>query len=352
MTIATSCDADNVPASTAAPRGLARDQTPQFVGIGWDDNGDAEGVSWALSLHTRTGGHASFFVNSVYGSSDAVRRTWSQALADGHELGNHTACHQRNPEGHTFTVGEWKREIQGCTDFLTTLGGVMHGALICGFRAPYLEYDDEALTAVAELGFDYDCSIEEGHEAEQDGSNYYWPYTLDNLSPGHAVWAGRMHPKGSIKLTPHAGLWELPVYALIAPPDDECAEYGVPVGFRKRLHDRQSLLDPATGKITGFDYNLWAPVTEEGFAMTKTEFLATVKYSFDQHYAGNRTPFLLGAHTAFYVDEWNQNAPGTPLAADRRAAMEELLAYVTSKAGVRVVSHKQLLDWLRNPKAL
>jgi hypothetical protein len=61
---------------------------------------------------------------------------------------------------------------------------------------------------------------------------------------------------------------------------------------------------------------------------------------------------LLGAHTAFYVDEWNQNAPGTPLAADRRSAMEELLAYVTSKAGVSVVSHERLLDWLRDPKAL
>jgi len=86
--------------------------------------------------------------------------------------------------------------------------------------------------------------------------------------------------------------------------------------------------------------------------MTKDEFIATVKYSFDQHYAGNRAPFLMGAHTAFYVDSWNQNAPGTPMSADRRAAMEAVITYMKGKPGVRIASHREILDWLRNPKAL
>jgi hypothetical protein len=366
MTIATSCSGApgrsideserpgtiDVAASTAAPHGLTRDQTPQFVGIGWDDNGDPEGVRWALCVHKQTACHASFFVNSIYGSSDAVKQTWLEALADGHEIGNHTAGHLSSLSGHPFTVEQWQAEIQACTDFLLS-SGVMPAAELRGFRAPYLEYDDETLTAIQALGFQYDCSIEEGHEEGQDGSNYYWPYTLGHASPGHTFRVQRTRPPHSIReLSAHPGLWELPVYALIAPPDERCAEYGIAAGFRQRLERRQPVFFTAkSGKIVGFDYNLWAPVADEGLALTQPEFLAIVKYSFDQHYAGNRAPFLLGAHTAYYVDSWNQNAPGTPLAADRRAALEEFLAYVTSKPGVRVVSHGELLDWLRCPNS-
>jgi peptidoglycan/xylan/chitin deacetylase (PgdA/CDA1 family) len=345
--------ADNVAASAAAPGGLSREQTPQFVSVGWDDNGDAEGVRWALGVHERTRGHASFFVNSIYGSSEAVKQAWIDAWKSGHEIGNHTAGHLSNRSGQPFTVAQWQSEIQSCTDFLIE-AGILQANGRCGFRAPYLEYDDHTLTAIQELGFDYDCSIEEGHDGAQDGSNYYWPYTLDRLSPGHTWRVQHTQPPSPIsELTPHAGLWELPVYALIAPPDERCAEYGTAPGLRALLQDRQpQFFAAATGKIVGFDYNLWAPVAGEGLAMSKSEFLATTKYSFDQHYAGNRAPFLLGAHTAFYVAAYDNNAPGTPRAADRRAAVEELLAYVTSKPGVRVVSHRELLDWLRNPQPL
>jgi peptidoglycan/xylan/chitin deacetylase (PgdA/CDA1 family) len=344
---------DNAPPSMMPPCGLAPDKVPQFVGIGWDDNGDAGGVTWALGVHKQTGTHATFFVNSVYGSSDPVKQTWMTALADGNEVGNHTVSHLPNHGGHTYTVEQWTSEISGCTDFLTKTGNVMKADQLFGFRTPYLEYDDETLTTVQNLGFYYDCSIEEGYEEGQDGTNFYWPYTLDNKSPGHTVQVEWMDPENPIKeITPHPGLWEMPVYALIAPPDDKCAQYGAPAGFRKLLVSRQSWFDPASGSITGFDYNLWASVADGGFAMTKAEFLATLKYTFDQHYSGNRAPFLMGAHTAYYMDAWSANAPGTPNAADRRAAIEEFLAYVKDKAGVRITSHKEILDWLRNPKPL
>src|SRR5207249_17829 len=136
---------------------------------------------WALGVHKRLGGHASFFVNSIYGSAQAVIQTWRAALADGHEIGNHTAGHLSNRGGQPFTIEQWQAEIQSCTDFLVE-AGVMQASSLCGFRAPYLDYDDEALTAIQSLGLYYDCSIEEGHQDEQDGSNDYWPYTLDQLS--------------------------------------------------------------------------------------------------------------------------------------------------------------------------
>jgi hypothetical protein len=342
---------DNVPASQQPPCGLSPDQVPMFVGIGWDDNGDAAGMTWAIGAHKAVDSHASFFVNSVYGSSDPVKQTWITAAADGHEIGNHTVSHLPNHGGRTFTVDQWMPEISGCTEFITS--GVIEPSELFGFRTPYLEYNDFTLEAVKQQGFYYDCSIEEGYEDDHDGSNYFWPYTLDNKSPGHTTQVEWMDAENPLmELTPHPGLWELPVYAVIAPPDDKCAEYGVATGFRARLLERQSWFDPVGGKITGFDYNLWASRSVGGFEMTKEEFLATLKYTFDLRYAGNRAPFLFGAHTAYYVDSWSQNAAGTPNASDRQAAIEEFLAYVKDKSGVQIVSHKEVLDWLRNPTSL
>ena len=84
--------------------------------------------------------------------------------------------------------------------------------------------------------------------------------------------------------------------------------------------------------------------------MTKAEFLATLKYTLDQHLAGNRSPFLLGAHTDYYVASWNQNATGTPSETDRRAAIEEFLDYAKSKPEVKIVSYRDVLDFVRNPQ--
>jgi hypothetical protein len=227
----------------------------------------------------------------------------------------------------------WESEMQGCTDFLVS--GVIPETEMYGFRTPFLAYNDAMLTAAAGRGFWYDCSIEEGYEYDQDGTNYYWPYTLDNKSPGHTTqveWG-----EGKQEISAHPGLWEMPVYAVIVPPE-----------LRDAMKARQSWFDAESGKITGFDYNLWALTSAGGFAMTKAEFVATLKYTLDQRLAGNRAPLLFGAHAAYYVDSWNQNAPGAPTAAERQAAIEEFLDYATSK-GATITSVKAVLDWVRNP---
>src|SRR5262249_35732110 len=159
-------------------------------------------------------------------------------------VGNHTQSHLPSHGGRMYTVDQWKTEIDACSDFLTNTGHVMQSDQLIGFRTPYLEYDDETLSAVKNAGLHYDASIEEGYEDGQDGTNYYWPYPLDNLSPGHTVQVSWMDPETMLKeLTPHKGLWEMPVYAVIAPPDDKCAAYGIPTGFRKALMQRQSWFD-------------------------------------------------------------------------------------------------------------
>ena len=55
---------------------------------------------------------------------------------------------------------------------------------IFGFRTPFLKYNNATFEALQAEGFVYDCSIEEGYQPDHDGTNYYWPYTLDEGSPG------------------------------------------------------------------------------------------------------------------------------------------------------------------------
>jgi peptidoglycan/xylan/chitin deacetylase (PgdA/CDA1 family) len=283
-------------------------------------------------------------MTSTYAQSEQVKATWKRAYDDGHEVGNHTVQHL---DGATYTADQWEAELSGCNEVLKTF---MPADEIIGFRTPFLSYNDAELETVDGMGFHYDCSIEEGYEDKQDGTNFYWPYTLDNLSPGHTVqvsWG-----EGKVEINPHPGLWEIPVYAVFVPPDSKCEDYGVPSGLRAKLKGIQDWFDVDGGSITGFDYNLWAIRSAGGFEMTKAEFLASLKYTFDQHYNGNRAPFTLGAHTAYYVDSWSQNAPGASAARDRQEAIEEFIDYVKTKPGVKVTSAKELMEWVRNPSAL
>jgi hypothetical protein len=301
----------------------------------------------------------SFYFTSIYAeqwqseSPTFVKRAWHAAMVDGHEVGNHTVGHQH---GLQFDQARWMQEIGGCTATLikpfdpgevnfspdNSKGIGATAAQLTGFRTPFLEYNDATLAAVKALGFRYDTSIEDGYQYDQDGSNYLWPYTLDHGSPGHEVlveWGSRA------PISPRPGLWELPDHPVIVPPDDKCAMYGVPPGLRARLQARQSWFDVAGGKITGFDYNLWV-----SFAMTKAEFVATLKYTLDQRLAGNRAPFMFGTHSDYYSSKYTAVPNATLL--ERQQAIEEFVDYARSKPMVRVVPNQQILDWVRNPVPL
>jgi peptidoglycan/xylan/chitin deacetylase (PgdA/CDA1 family) len=333
---------DDVAPAQSPPCGLAPEQVPMFVALGFDDNGQPGGMSWAIDM-LASRGQASFFVTCSYGQAGP----WRAAYQAGHEIGNHTVSHATD---RGVGASRWLQEMHDCNAYLVDEVGVPLEE-IQGFRTPYLRYDDDTLAAVHQVGFRYDTSIEEGYEWDfgpMDGTNYYWPYTLDRGSPGHDVqvgWPGSTLPP----ITAHPGLWELPVYAVVVPPDDRAADYGIPPGLRADLKRRQAWFSEESGLITGFDYNLWASTAVGGFAMSKDEVVATLKYTLDQRLAGNRAPFLFGAHTDYYVAAWNGNAAGTPADADRRAAIEEVLDYAASKPEVEIVTYRHVLDWVRNP---
>lgn len=368
--------------SQSPPRLLNVTQVPQFLSFGFDDNGfsgldnsgGTGGVRFVIDLFasrynppgkgnqpTYDGSKIHF---SMYGATTYldenekenpvfVKRAWREALLEGNEIGVHTHQHKH---GDQLSVQEWESEIQKCIDWLTrpfdpdesstapdpTKGIGLHHAEIYGFRTPYLEYNDNTFKAVFHRGFLYDCSIEEGFQDDQDGTNFFWPYTLDNGSPGDKI-SSLEHQRKPISEYP--GLWEIPGYAVIVPPDSLCEEYGVEPGFRRKMKKVQDYFDEESGKITGFDWNLWIE-----FGMTGAEFLATLKYTLDLRLKGNRCPMTFGTHSDIYSSKFPDLLNSS--VEERQRALKEFMDYALTIPEVRIVSAKELLDWMRDPHSL
>jgi hypothetical protein len=359
---------------------LTTEEVPLFVCFGSDDNGysGVPGSGAAGGLHFLTelfagrhnppgAGHAatfdgaplhySFYVNTRYIISEGgasrygeasreqavwVRRAWKEAVEAGHEIGNHTHSH---PHGREFKVSQWEAEMRRCTEILglpyaagevasSQAGLGVTRTRLSGFRTPFLEYADATLTAAQNQGFAYDCSLEEGTQDDQDGRNFVWPYQLDRGSPANP------------SIGPHRGLWEIPVYVFIVPPDSACSRLGVPPGLREALKARQPYFETASGKITGMDWNLWCE-----YRMTPAEFLATIRYTLELRVRGNRAPLTIGVHSELYSDR-QPAGECAGSAAERRTALADLVRDLQEREFVRIVSARELLQWLRHPAPL
>lgn len=358
-------------ASAAPPAGLPPSAVPQFVQFGFDDNGisgadgsgTTGGVRWVRELFTGrknpegkgnpatfdgTPARFSLYVATRYIEAPdtdrpaPLKREWRAVADAGHEVGLHTHSHSH---GEGFDSAQWSREIALCREWLgkpfvsddaadPAIGIGVPASAISGFRTPYLEWGRPLFPALRAAGLDYDCSVEEGGDPAYDGRNYLWPY---RIAPG---FGGDPRASGADR-----ELWELPVYEVIVPPDEECERYGVAPGLRSRLAGRVDYFDAADGKITGFDWNLWV-----AFGMSRSEFVATFKYSLDLRLRGNRAPFTFGTHSDIYSEQY-EALPGST-AEERRAALAEALDYALAQPEVRVVAARDLLRWLRDPHSL
>lgn len=341
--------ADRAAPSAQPPAGLAAAQVPQLVMMGFDDNPDVEPMTWLVDFlegkrnpagagaaGTFDGGavRAIFYSNGKHWNDAALVAIHRRAHATGHEIGNHTQNHHH---GRGFDAATWAKEIADC-DRTFVDAGIPADAL-GGFRTPFLEYNAATFAALAASPRLYDTSIEEGNQPGQDGTNFLWPYTLDEGSPGNAA---QFADRPAYLVGRHAGFWEIPLHVFLVPPDELCAQYGAKPGLRTRMQAHIKAKwgwnwNPAAGKITGLDWNVFEAAGCDG-----PEFLAILKYTLDLRLAGNRAPFMVGGHTALYPAD----------KPDRRKALEEFVAYALSKPEVRFVTGRQLLEWLRRPTAV
>lgn len=338
------------------PGGLNKEEVPMFVSIGFDDNYDIEGLTWIADytkgLNNPKGKGNSrvydgdsisltFFNTGLY--SDKCSKIWKRIYDEGHEIGNHSFSHphgfnidwSRSEYKILLNRGKWNNEFVKTEMALAEIG--VEADSLFGGRIPFLEYSDESISQLYKLKYKYDCSIEEGFQPTMTPGNYFWPYTLDNGSPGSRVassWVNNRKPIGD-----YPGLWELPVYALVIPPDSMSVKYGFDAGLRNKVGRLKPYVELSEWKITGFDYNLLYS-DSGGELLSNTEFLATLKYNLDLRLEGNRAPFMLGAHINYYNCE------------NRRDVIESFLEYALTKESVRIVSYNKILDWIRSPSAL
>jgi len=327
------------------PGHLTAEQTPQFVGFGFDDNFSAEGVAWVVDTleplrnPPGTGNKATFdgapvratlFNNTDNGQparpENDLGRAYVKAAASGNEIGVHTRHHTTS---ETTVSSVWRDEIDGCRQDLAALP-LPPGSII-GFRAPYLQTNKAAFATLRALGFAYDASIEQGVDDRSDDTDLRWPYPLDNGSPDDP------------RIGPQPGLWEMPVYYLSVPPR-----------LRAGVKARWKEFDVAGGKVTGLDWNMVVGVAEGGAGFNQEEYLETLKYSLDQRLRGNRAPLLIGAHSQFYAPQpaGGDFHPPNITYQEMRQVLEQFLAYALAKPEVRIVPYRDILAWRKHPSPL
>ena len=391
--------------SALPPEGLKVNQVPQLMSFAFDDNaysgykesGAVGGMKFIIdtfeSFKNPEGkGNKATFDGEPYkvtlyfkgnnalknDREDAalVKKIVNEAYLRGHEIGCHTFTH---PEGVKFNwdtepaqridnlfYDDWMKELTDCINLLTkpfnpnaasddeSVGMGIVREDIVGFRTPFLDYNEHTYKALESLGFKYDATIEEGWQDDMDGAHLLWPYTLDAGSPGDEYVAKVMYGRKEPFVQKHPGLWLLPEYVLIIPPDELCEKYGTTKGARARARDAAGELDMDSGKITGMDWNIWFQ-----YFMNKEDALATMKYSFDLRYDGNRCPFTFGMHTDIYSDKYDiYDLEGDEKdhikanAAQRREAVIEFLDYISKKPDCRVTTAENVMKWLEKPVAL
>jgi peptidoglycan/xylan/chitin deacetylase (PgdA/CDA1 family) len=358
--------ADNVAASVTPPAGLTPSQVPQFVMFGSDDNYYADGIDWlvntAFAGKTNSDGtpaQLTFFITSGGGTTDnggvftpgnvgqtqqQVVSAWQSAYAAGHQVGNHTWDHDMSDStaGNSYTAAQWQSEVSTSQTFLLNQAG-FPACELDGWRFPYLSFDDAGFQTYAAAGFLFDASVEFGYNwwqppgstvgygpgSSESGKYYWWPFTLDSGFPSGNSGFDPTETKG---VGAHPGIWEF-----------FSATWNSP--------------DPTTAgvvrTVTGLDYNMWQRIQtnpNDGY-----DFCATLEYTFQQKYTGNRSPFNVGIHSTIYSpDDPAQDTFFGNTSDVRRAGLQCFIDYLFSGQfpDVRVVGFHKVIDWMRNPVAI
>ncbi|GJF30205.1 hypothetical protein KNE206_29050 [Kitasatospora sp. NE20-6] len=304
------------------------EQPPQFVVFSWDGAGATDDGQFGrfLKIAEEHKAAMTFFLSGIYtlpkekanlyhpprhsvGASDipflsgnAVRNTVkliSQAWLDGHEIGTHFNghfCSSRSDHNgvNKWTPEDWESEIQQAISFVTgwrTNTGFSdveplpfdYRKELIGGRTPCLEGQKALLPTAAKLGWRYDAS--------SPGGQQIWPQKVQD-----------------------GKIWDLPLQAIPFPGH--------------------------TFQVLSMDYNMLANQsrTTKGDPARYGEWRAQAKGAymagFERAYTTNRAPLFIGNH----FEQWNGGI--------YMDAVEETMKEIAAKPDVRLVSFRQLVEWL------
>ncbi len=313
------------PRQPPAPVALEAGQPPpQFAVFSWDGAGEVGTGLFPrfLQLARDYDARMTFFLSGLYllpesekhlyqppnnpvGASDIdyltnthLRQTLRcvrQAWLDGHEIGTHFNGHFCTGGGSVayWTPEQWLSEIEQARGFVknwrTHTGWHTEESLpfdydleLVGGRTPCLLGQENLLPAIRELGWRYDAS--------SPGGVQRWPERRE-------------------------GVWDLPLQGIPFPGH--------------------------TFEVLSMDYNIVANQSQNStkapayhYAAWREQATATYLAGFDRAYQTNRAPFFIGNH----FEEWNGGI--------YMDAAEEALKRMAGQPDVRLVSFRQLVDWL------
>ncbi|WP_405636305.1 hypothetical protein OG543_16225 [Streptomyces sp. NBC_01178] len=320
------------PNMPAVQRLAPGEKPPQFVVFSWDGAGED---SQKLFSHFRGVGKKynakmTYFLSGVYllpeekkdlynppqhapGRSDigfndteGIRATLAEVRAawkDGNEIGTHFNGHFCGKDGGvgTWSVEEWKSEISQAKAFVKSWKS----------NAPELKGEDP-------LPFDYDKELVGARTPCLEGQKNMiaaartMGFRYDSSGVGDQVWPKK---KG--------GVWDIPLQ-LVPMPGRAFETLSMDYNFMVNQSGTATQGDPS-------QHEFWGNQMRDGLLQ-----------AFDRSYNGNRAPLIIGNH----FESWNG---GTYM-----RAIEETIAKVCPKEGVRCVSFRQLADWLdaQDPKTL
>ncbi|MER6688784.1 hypothetical protein [Streptomyces minutiscleroticus] len=311
------------------PEPLEPGQTPpQFVVFSWDGAGDVGNGLFPrfLKAAEECGAHMTFFLSGLYllpeskkrlyrppnndvGASDIgyltdehikgtlgnIRKAW---LA-GHEIGTHFNGHFCGGTGTVanWTPAQWRSEIEQAKSFVkewrTNTGWTDLPALpfdydkeLVGGRTPCLLGQDNLLPAARGLGWRYDAS--------SPGGQQRWPDKKQ-------------------------GLWDLPLQAMPFPGRSfEVLSMDYNILANQSINSTQA---PA------HNYPAWREQATKAYIA-----------GFERAYGTNRAPFFIGNH----FETWNGGIYMDAV----EAALRHIAREKEKGADVRLVSFRQLVDWL------
>ncbi|GAA2144206.1 hypothetical protein GCM10009760_31480 [Kitasatospora kazusensis] len=301
------------------------ERPPQFVVFSWDGAGGTSDGQFPrfLKLAEQYKATMTFFLSGIYtlpkgkshlyappkhpvGASDipflsdgAVKSTIkliTQAWLAGHEIGTHFNGHFCGANGvGKWSPEDWESEIEQAIGFVTqwkTNSGFTdvdpfpfdYRKELIGGRTPCLEGQKGLLPTAAKLGWKYDAS--------SPGGLQMWPQKVQD-----------------------GKIWDFPLQSIPFPGHS----------FQVLSMDYNILFNQSGDNVHGDSgkYNDWRNQATQSYLA-----------GFDRAYNSNRAPFFVGNH----FEQWNGGI--------YMDAVEETLKTIANKPEVRLVSFRQLVEWL------
>ncbi|MEW1909758.1 hypothetical protein AB0442_15045 [Kitasatospora sp. NPDC085895] len=301
------------------------ERPPQFVVFSWDGAGELDNglFSRFRQLAKDHDAKMTFFLSGIYtlpeskrdlyrppqhpvGASDIgylsdehIRETISQvgdAWLEGHEIGTHFNGHFCGPTGGgRWSPEDWDSEIQQAMDFvmnwrtntgLTDLPPLPfdYRKELIGGRTPCLEGQRGLLPTAAKRGWKYDSS--------GPGGLQVWPQKFQG-----------------------GALWDMPLQSIPFPGHS----------FQVLSMDYNIMYNQSGNSTKGDTarYGAWQ-------TQARDSYLA----GFERAYNTNRAPMIIGNH----FEQWNGGI--------YMNAVEEALKAIAGRPEVRLVSFRQLVEWL------